>query len=84
MAKEKPSGGSKKAGRKAAYGAKKATDIVSGAVPYRPKMSKAEIRLAVEKQLGKRVKLADFRAGSTPLPANDSNSGSLPTPPTLD
>ena len=75
MAKEKPSGDSKKA-------AKKTTDIVTGAVPYQPKMSKAEIRSAVETQLGKRVKLADFRAEITPLPTDESGSGNSPTPPT--
>lgn len=35
---------------------------VTGAVPYQPKMSKAEMRAAVEKQLGKRVKIADYRS----------------------
>jgi hypothetical protein len=75
MAKQKPTGGSK------IKAPQKAPDTVRGAVPYRPKMSKAEIRSAVETQLGKRVKLADFRAGSTPLPADESNSGKSPTPP---
>src|SRR4051794_23425166 len=40
---------------------------VSGAVPYQPKMSKADTRSAVETQLGRRIKLADFRATVTPL-----------------
>ena len=40
---------------------------VTGAVPYQPKMSKADTRAAVEDRLGKRVKLADYRSTVTPL-----------------
>lgn len=47
--------------------AKPATDTVSGAVPYQPKMSKADIRSAVNQQLGQRVKLADYRSTVMPL-----------------
>jgi Peptidase family S41 len=61
MAKDKPSG----RGRKKP--AKPKAAAVSGAVPYQPKMTKADTRSAVDKQLGKRVKLADFRAEVTPL-----------------
>jgi C-terminal processing protease CtpA/Prc len=40
---------------------------VSGAEPYRPKMSAAQKRSAVEAQLGERVKLADYRKTVTAL-----------------
>jgi Peptidase family S41 len=40
---------------------------VSGAVPYQPKMSKAETRSAVEDQIGQRIRLADYRSTVTPL-----------------
>jgi hypothetical protein len=61
MAKDKPSG----RGRKQA--AKPVTLTVSGAVPYQPKMSKAGTQSAVDKQLGQRVKLADYRSTVKPL-----------------
>ena len=47
--------------------ANRATVTVSGAVPYQPKMSKANIRSAVDTQLGKREKLIDYRSTVTPL-----------------
>jgi Peptidase family S41 len=62
MAKDKPSGGRRK--RKPA---KRAIVPVSGAVPYLPKMSKADTRSAVDTQLGKRDKLSEYRSTVTPL-----------------
>jgi hypothetical protein len=47
--------------------AKRLTVTVRGAAPYQPKMSKADTRAAVDKHLGKRVKLADYRLTVTPL-----------------
>jgi len=43
------------------------TSNVTGAVPYRPKMSKNDARIAIEGQLGERVKRADYRSTVTPL-----------------
>jgi hypothetical protein len=65
MAKDKPSGGGRK------KSAKRATVKVSGAVPYQPKMSKATTRSAVDKQLGTRGKLADYRSTITPLTSDE-------------
>jgi hypothetical protein len=48
-----------------------AAAAVSGAVPYQPKMSKADARAAIEHQLGQRVKLADYRSTVTPLTPNE-------------
>src|SRR5215213_2024153 len=48
-----------------------AAAAVSGAVPYQPKMSKADARSAIENQLGQRVKLADYRSTVTPLTPNE-------------
>lgn len=42
---------------------------VSGAVPYQPKMSKAEVKAAIEGHLGERVRLADYRSTVTSLTA---------------
>jgi hypothetical protein len=61
MAKGKPSG---KGRRKSTP---VATPAVTGAVPYQPKMSKADTRAATENRLGQRVKLADYRSTVTPL-----------------
>ena len=54
-------------GQRRKQGAKRATGTVSGAVPYQPKMSKADTRSVVARQLGQRVKLADYRSTVTPL-----------------
>lgn len=55
------------AGRITANLASALTSNVTGAVPYRPKMSKSDTRIAIEDQLGQRVKLADYRSTVTPL-----------------
>src|SRR2546423_11261440 len=60
MNKTKAGGGKKKP-------VDRATVKVRGAVPYRPKMSKADARTAVVDRLGQRVKLADYRSTVTPL-----------------
>ncbi|MEA2162761.1 MAG: hypothetical protein QOK37_888 [Thermoanaerobaculia bacterium] len=51
------------AGRRAA--------TVQGAVPYKPRMTKADTVSAVDTQLGQRIKLADFRSTVTPLTAEE-------------
>jgi hypothetical protein len=61
MTKDKPSGRSRK------QPVKPATVIVSGAVPYKPKMSKGDTQSVVDKHLGQRVKLADYRSTVMPL-----------------
>lgn len=40
---------------------------VTGAVPYQPKMSKADSRVAIEQHIGERIKLADYRSTIKPL-----------------
>jgi peptidase S41-like protein len=50
---------------------KRTTVRVRGAVPYRPKMSKADALSAVVTQLAGRVKLADYRATVAPLTAQE-------------
>jgi hypothetical protein len=45
----------------------RATARVRGAVPYKPKISKADTISAVATQLAGRIKLADYRATVTPL-----------------
>jgi len=40
---------------------------VSGAAPYQPKMSTADMRSAVKTQIGQRIKLADYRSTIVPL-----------------
>jgi C-terminal processing protease CtpA/Prc len=47
--------------------------MVSGAVPYKPKMSKAEIRSSVTENLGTRVRLADYREKFSPLTLDERN-----------
>ena len=47
------------------------TVTVTGAAPYQPKMSTTETRSAVETQLGKRVRLADFRPTVIPLTSDE-------------
>src|SRR5690349_4185803 len=44
---------------------------VSGAVPYQPKMSEPDTRAAVDREIGQRVKLADYRSTITPLTPDD-------------
>jgi hypothetical protein len=61
----------KTASRRRAKSATSATAAVSGAEPYQPKMSAAEMRSAVEAHLGQRVKLANYRSTVTPLTANE-------------
>jgi hypothetical protein len=61
MANRKVAGGSRK---KPAIGA---TASVSGAVPYRPKMSASAARSKVETLVGKRVDLAKYRSEVAPL-----------------
>ena len=46
-------------------------DKVTGAVPYRPKMSAAAARSAVNEEIGRRIKLAEYRSAVAPLPAKD-------------
>jgi len=65
MAKNKPSGGGRK------KSAKRATVPVSLAVPYQPKMSKADTQSAVDAQLGQRVKLAEYRSQVPPLTTDE-------------
>src|SRR6266550_3587062 len=65
MAKRKPAGGGKK--KPVAH----AGAAVSGAEPYQPKMSKADMSAAVDKQLGTRVKLAEYRSTIAPLTADE-------------
>jgi hypothetical protein len=43
-----------------------AAAAVRGAVPYQPRMSKADARAAVEDRLGERIKLAKYRSTVTP------------------
>jgi hypothetical protein len=57
--------------RRRGKSATSATAAVSGAEPYRPKMSAAEMRSAVEAHLGQRVKLANYRSTVTPLTPNE-------------
>ena len=65
MAKNELSG---RSGKKSAI---RATNTVSGAVPYQPKMSKADTQAAVDKLLGQRIKLADYRSTITPLTSDE-------------
>jgi hypothetical protein len=44
-----------------------AAPAVTGAVPFQPKMSRADTKSAVNTQIGQRVKLADYRATVRPL-----------------
>jgi hypothetical protein len=46
---------------------------VSGAEPYQPKMSAAQMRSAVKTQIGQRIKLSDYRAAVTPLTPEQRN-----------
>jgi Peptidase family S41 len=61
MAKRKTSVGSRK------KSATRGIAAVSGAIPYRPKMSASDARSKVEKLIGKRVELAKYRSTVTPL-----------------
>ena len=61
MAKSKKSVGKQK------KSANSATVSVSGAAPYQPKMSTADMRSAVKTQIGQRIKLADYRSTIVPL-----------------
>jgi C-terminal processing protease CtpA/Prc len=58
---------SKPSGRSRKRREKSSNEMVSGAVPYKPKMSKGEMRSAVDEHLGRRVKLADYRSKVRPL-----------------
>jgi hypothetical protein len=67
MAKSK---GASKGGRGTSPKARKtegAEPLVSGAEPYRPRLTKAQARAAVEIKAGSRIRLADFRPSITPL-----------------
>ena len=61
MAKSKKSVGKQK------KSANSATVSVSGAAPYQPKMSTADMRSAVKTQIGQRIKLTDYRSTIVPL-----------------
>jgi hypothetical protein len=62
---------SKSSGRSRKRQEKSSNDTVSGAVPYKPKMSKGEMRSAVDEHLGRRVKLADYRSEVRPLTTDE-------------
>jgi len=62
MAKSK--GASKKVGKSTPGGAE---PLVSGAVPYRPRLTKEQARSAVESNAGSRIRLANYRPSITPL-----------------
>jgi hypothetical protein len=47
--------------------------MVSGAIPYKPKMTKVEILASVKENLGKRVRLSEYRNKFSPLTMQERN-----------